>query len=140
MGVFVEYAGVLAAMSLLTATLGGSYGQSVVAVFSTNGAGVAAVVSAARSQHAPAAGAKAAYKRAPYAKPALKYLYAVGWIGGVRNRGQCGLVTIGQDAAREQAEREVRGNAKLLAQLRKRGIGTRTAAAALVKGVVSACN
>ena len=135
-----EYAGVLAAMSLLAATLSGSYGQSVATLFSSNGAGVAAVGSAARSQHVSAAGAKTAYKRAPYAKPALKYLYAIGWIGGARNRGQCGLVTIGQDAAREQAEHEVRGNAKLRTQLRKRGISARTAAAALVKGVVSACN
>lgn len=136
----VEYAGVVAAMSLLAATLSGSYGQSVLTLFSSNGAGVAAVASAARSQHVSAAGAKIAYKRAPYAKPALRYLYAVGWIGGTRNRGQCGLVTIGQDAAREHAEREVRGNVKLRTQLRKRGITARSAAAALVKGVVSACN
>ena len=135
----VEYAGIVAGLALLASTLSGSYGQSVTAVFTASGAGVAATTKAARSQHLSQAGAKAAYKRAPYAKPALKYLYAMGWIGGMRNRAQCGLTLIGQDAAREQAKREILGNRKLLAQLQKRSVSAATAAGALVAGVVSAC-
>lgn len=135
----VEYAGIVAAISLLAATLSGAYGQNVAAVFASSSVGVGAAVEAAKSQRVPAAGARAAYKRAPYAKPGLKYLYAVGWIGGTRNRSQCGLTLLGRSAARAQAEREIRANARLLTQLRKRSISPRVAAGAVVRGVVSAC-
>src|SRR5262249_58937312 len=80
--VVVEYAGILAGLSLLAATLSGAYSQNVTAVFATSGAGVAAAGKAAHTQHVSSSGAKAAYRNAPYSKPALKYLYALGWIGG----------------------------------------------------------
>ena len=76
----VEYAGILSAISLLAATLTGAYGQNVTAVFAASGAGAAAAGKAAHAQHVSPAGAKAAYKSAPYVKPALKYLYALGWV------------------------------------------------------------
>lgn len=136
----VEYAGIVAAFSLLAATLTGAYGQNVAAVFASGGAGVAAVTKAARAQGVPPAGAKAAYKRAPFAKPALKYLYAVGWIGGTKNIGQCGLTLLGTDAVKRHTERQIRANPKLLAQLKKRAISARIAAHALVVGVTSACD
>lgn len=135
----VEYAGILAAVSLLAATLTGAYGQNVSAVFAANAAGATAAGKAAQGQHVSAAGAKDAYKRAPYAKPALKYLYALGWVGGKKNAGQCGLTLLGEGAARDQAANGIRANAKLMAQLRKRTIRVGTAATALTKGVVSAC-
>ena len=135
----VEYAGIVAGLALLASTLTGAYGQNVAAVFASSGAGVAAVGKAARAQHVSVPGARAAYTRAPYAKPVLRYLYAMGWIGGMRNRGQCGLTLIGQDAARQQAKTEILGNRKLRAQLAKRGVTAVSAARALVAGVVSAC-
>lgn len=135
----VEYAGVLAAISLLAATLTGAYGHNVTAVFASDAVGVAAVAKAAKSQKVSVKRAKAAYKRAPYRKPALKYLYAIGWVGGTKNRAQCGLTLIGQDAAKAQAVREIRSNGKLMRQLRRRALSAKVAATALVKGVVSAC-
>ena len=135
----VEYAGILAAVALMAATLTGAYGTSVTAVFATGTAGVAAVAKAAKAQKVSTAGAKAAYRRAPYRKPALKYLYALGWIGGTKNAGQCGLTLLGQDAAKDQAARELRTNAKLMAQLRKSDVSVSAAANALTSGVVSAC-
>ena len=135
----VEYAGIVAAISLLAATLTGAYGQNVAAVFASGGAGVAAVAKAAKKEHVSTAQAKAAYKRAPFPKPALKYLYALGWIGGTKNIGQCGLTLLGTNAAKRHAEREIRGNAKLMTQLKKRSISAWSAAGALVEGVVSAC-
>jgi hypothetical protein len=137
--VIVEYAGILAAVSLLAATLTGAYGQNVTAVFATSTAGIVAVGKAAKAQKVPPAGAKAAFKRAPYSKTALKYLYALGWIGGTKNPNQCGLTLLGEGAARDQAASEMRSKAKLVAQLKKRGISVATAARALTKGVVSAC-
>lgn len=135
----VEYAGIVAAISLLSATLTGAYGNDVAAVFASGGAGVAAAVKAAHAQKVSATGAKQAYRRAPYRKPGLKYLYALGWIGGKKNIAQCGLTLLAPGVMRQQAERGVRSNAKLRAQLRRRGIAVRAAATALVSGVVSAC-
>ena len=83
----VEYAGILAAVSLMAITLTGAYGKNVSAVFESSGVGITAVTKAAKAQKVAPAGAKAAYKRAPYVKPAMKYLYALGWIGGTKNPG-----------------------------------------------------
>jgi hypothetical protein len=135
----VEYAGILAAVSLMAITLTGAYGKNVTAVFNTSSVGIAAVAKAAKAQKISPAGAKAAYARAPYKKPALRYLYALGWIGGTRNLAQCGLTLLGPGAAKEQAVREMRGNAKLVAQLKRRGISVSAAANAVTEGVVSAC-
>jgi hypothetical protein len=135
----VEYAGLVSAFALLAATLSGSYGQNVAAVFASSGAGISTVAKAAHSEHVSSSGAKAAYKRAPYPKPTLKYLYALGWIGGTKNPGQCGLTLLAQDVAKDQTERQIRSNAKLMTQLRKRAVSVHLAASALVKGVVSAC-
>ena len=135
----VEYAGILAAVALMAATLTGAYGQTVTAVFASSTAGVASVAKAAKAQKVSTAGAKTAYTRAPYKKPALKYLYALGWIGGTKNPGQCGLTLLGQDAAKEQAARKLRSDTRLVAQLRKRSISISAAATALTKGVVSSC-
>jgi len=135
----VEYAGILAAVSLMAITLTGAYGKNVSAVFESSGVGITAVGKAAKAQKVAPAGAKAAYKRAPYVKPALKFLYALGWIGGTRNPGGCGLTLLGEGAARDQAAREMRSNPKLVAQLKKRAISVSTAANVVTKGVVSAC-
>ena len=135
----VEYAGILAAVSLMAITLTGAYGKNVSAVFESSGVGITAVGKAAKAQKVAPAGAKAAYKRAPYVKPAMKYLYALGWIGGTKNPGACGLTLLGPGAARDQAARQMRSNAKLVAQLKKRAISVSAAANAVTKGVVSAC-
>ena len=135
----VEYAGILAAVSLMAITLTGAYGKNVSAVFSSSSVGVAAVAKAAKAQKISPIRAKSAYTRAPYRKPGLKYLYALGWIGGTKNPGQCGLTLLGEGAARDAAAHELRGNAKLVGQLKRRGISVPAAANALTKGVVSAC-
>jgi hypothetical protein len=135
----VEYAGILAAVTLMAITLTGAYGKNISAVFESSGVGITAVGKAAKAQKVAPAGAKAAYKRAPYVKPALKYLYALGWIGGTKNPGACGLTLLGPGAAKDEAAREMRSNTKLVAQLRKRAISVSAAANAVTKGVVSAC-
>jgi len=135
----VEYAGILAAVTLMAVTLTGAYGKNVSAVFDSSSVGIAAVGKAAKAQKVAPAGARTAYRRAPYTKPALKYLYALGWIGGTRNHGQCGLTLLSQDAAKEQAAHDMHANAKLVSQLKRRGVSVSAAATALTKGVVSAC-
>ena len=135
----VEYAGILAAVSLMAITLTGAYGKNVTAVFESSGVGITAVAKAAKAQKVAPAGAKAAYKRAPYVKPALKYLYALGWIGGMKNPGGCGLTLLGEGAAKDEAARQMRSNTKLVAQLKKRAISVSTAANVVTTGVVSEC-
>jgi hypothetical protein len=135
----VEYAGILAAISLFAITLTGAYGKNLTVVFKSSSAGIAAAAKAAKAQRVSTAGAKAAYNRAPYRKPVLRYLYALGWIGGTKNRTQCGLTLLSEDAAKEQATSEMRANTKLAAQLKKRSVSVPTAAGALTAGVVSAC-
>jgi hypothetical protein len=135
----VEYAGILAAVTLMAVTLTGAYGKNVSAVFDSSSVGIAAVGKAAKAQKVAPAGARTAYRRAPYTKPALKYLYALGWIGGTRNHGQCGLTLLSQAAAKEQAAHDMHANAKLVSQLKRRGVSVSAAATALTKGVVSAC-
>ena len=135
----VEYAGILAAVSLLAITLTGAYGKNVSAVFSSGSVGIAAVAKAAKAQKVAPSGAKAAYTGAPYKKPALKYLFALGWIGGTKHPAQCGLTLLGQRTATDAAANEMRGNAKLVGQLKRRGISVSAAATAVTKGVVSAC-
>jgi hypothetical protein len=137
--VIVEYAGIVAAISLFAATLTGAYGGNVSAVFATGTAGVAAAGKAAHAQGIAPAGAKTAYKRAPYKKPPLRYLYALGWIGGTKNLTQCGLTLLSPAAMTQQAEQGIRKNSKLMGQLRRHSISVSSAASALVKGVVSAC-
>ena len=135
----VEYAGILAAVSLMAITLTGAYGKNVSAVFNTSSVGVAAVAKAAKAQKVSPAGAKAAYTKAPYRKPALKYLYALGWIGGTKNLTGCGLTLLGPGAASDAAAQDMRKNPKLVGQLKRRGISVSAAANAVTKGVVSAC-
>jgi hypothetical protein len=137
--VAVEYAGILAAVSLMAISLTGAYGRNVSAVFNSSSVGIAAVAKAAKAQKVSVAGAKTAYRRAPYKKPALRFLYGLGWIGGTKNLAQCGLTSLGPGAARDAAVQDMRKNPKLVAQLKRRGISVSAAANAVTNGVVSAC-
>ena len=51
-----------------------------------------------------------------------------------------GLTLLSPDAARDVATAQIRENARLSAQLKRRGITAVTAATAVTKGVVSACD
>jgi len=132
----VEYISVTAAVSLIALSLGGQ----VAALPSSNASALAVVISVAKAQKVSVSGAKTALARAPYKKPVLRYLYAAGWIGGTKHQRSCLLSRISPRTAEEQATGEIRSNAKLKAQLRKRGVTAPTAAGALVKGLVSACS
>ena len=132
----VEYITVTAAVALVALSLGGQ----VAALPTSNAAAIKLVTSGARAQKVPVSGAKAAFGRAPYKKPVLRYLYAAGWIGGTKYQRSCLLTRISPRTAEERATGEIRSDKKLRSQLRKLGVFPQTAATALVKGVVSACS
>lgn len=131
-----EYASVVAAMAVLVSTITGSLATLPT---STNAA-LTAVTSGAKAQNVPVAGARSAYKRAPYSKPILKYLYAAGWIGGKKSPLSCLFARVQPDETEREAVREMRRNAKLVRQLRRARVSLTTAADTLVKGIASACS
>jgi hypothetical protein len=137
--VIVEYASIVAAVAMLTTTLS-AHGQKVAALPTSAGAAIQLVNSNARAQHVSAAAARAAYKRAPYRRPVLKYLYTAGWIGGTKQRASCIYVLGTTKDAQREAVSELRRNTKVARQLQRLQVPLRIGAAALVKGLASACS
>jgi hypothetical protein len=138
--VLVEYACLTTALALLTIGVAGPHGQRVAKLPVSGAAAIRLVLSGARAQHIPATEARAAYQRAPYKKPVLKYLFAAGWIGGKKRPASC-LVALGSSQdARQQAAGELRHNTTVAGQLRRLHVPVRVGAAALVRGIVSACS
>lgn len=136
----VEYISVTAAVSLVALAVGGSLGSRFATLPTSTATALELVSKGARAEKVSVAGARAAYRRAPYAKPVLRYLYAAGWIGGTKHQRSCLLTRFADGTAEEQAAREIRADDTLERQLRKRGVSPRTAARSLVRGVVSACS
>ncbi len=134
----VEYASIVAAMSILVGTLGGLFGQ-VGALPVKEGTAISTVNAAAHAQKVSGAGARAAYRKAPYAKPVLKYLYAVGWIGGKKSPASCLFAKTDPTGTEQEALAEIRKNAKVVHALRRAHVGVKAAATALVRGIASAC-
>jgi hypothetical protein len=137
--VIVEYASVVAAMSILVSTITGAFGQKLVALPTRDGTAVAAVSAGARAQHVSAPQARAAYRTAPYSKPVLKYMYAVGWIGGKKSPASCLFAKTDAAGTENDALSEIHKNPKVLRALRRAHVGLRAAATALVRGIASAC-
>jgi hypothetical protein len=127
-------------MVILASTLTGAFGQKLAVLPSSSASAISSVSVGAKAQHVPPAQARAAYKRAPYSKPVLKYLYAVGWIGGKKSAVSCLFARVSRKQTEQEALVEIRKNAKLSRQLAKRGVSKRTAATVLVAGIASACS
>jgi len=136
--VIVEYASIVAAMSILVSTLGGLFGQ-VGALPTKEGAAISTVNAAARAQKVSGAEARAAYRKAPYAKPVLKYLFAVGWIGGKKSPASCLFAKTDAGGTEQEAFSEIRKNPKLVRALRRAHVGLKQAATVLTAGIASAC-
>ena len=134
-----EYAALVAAMSVLVSSVTGAFGARLAALPTSEGSAIAAVNAGAHSQKVSASGARAAYKKAPYSKPVLKYLYAVGWIGGKKNALSCLLARDDQSGTESEALGEIRKNAKLVHQLHRAHVGLKAAATVLTRGIASAC-
>jgi hypothetical protein len=136
----VEYASIVSAMAVLAASLTGAFGQKLAVLPTSSATALSSVSAGARAQGVAPAGARAAYKRAPYSKPVLKYLYAVGWIGGKKSPVSCLFARVQPEETRAEAVGEIRKNRKLSAQLARRNVSKPMAAKVLVAGVASACS
>ena len=83
-----EYA-ILAQIAVLATSIGGLEARIAENLSLRDGAARKVAVAEARARKVPLAGARAAYARAPYELPALRALYASGWIAGVKTRASC---------------------------------------------------
>lgn len=129
---------VTAAVAFLAIALVGAAGQAPAQLPRSTAAALSLVSSSAKAKKVSVADARTAFRRAPYAKPALKYVYAVGWISGTHDRAQCFYTVSTSDAVR-QATGEITRNAKISAKLRRQRLTARQAGTALVKGIQAAC-
>jgi hypothetical protein len=137
--VIAEYASLVAAMAVLTGALAGNFGQKLSLLPTSSGTAISAVTAGARSQGVPAREARQAYNRAPYGKPVLKYLYAVGWIGGKKSPLSCLFARVSPDETAQEALVEIRRNGKLVKQLKRVDVSQKQAAKVVVAGIASAC-
>jgi hypothetical protein len=138
--VIVEYASLVSAMAVLAATLSGAFGDRLAVLPTTSGGALSAISSGAKAQKVSPAEARAAYKRAPYSKPVLKYLYAVGWIGGKKSPLSCLFARVSRGETEAETLREIRKNPRLVSQLKKRKVPQKRAAAVVTEGIASACS
>lgn len=136
----VEYASIVSAMAILASTLSGAFGQRLAVLPTSSGTAIAQVSAGARAQSVPPAQARAVYRRAPYSKPVLKYLYAVGWIGGKKSPLSCLFARVSPAETVAETSAAIRTNAGLVRQLKRRNVPVRRAAAVVVAGIASACS
>ena len=134
----VEYASITAALAILASSLGGVL-TSVGALPSTNVQGAALVSKAARSQRVSGTKARAAYAQAPFRKPSLRYLYAVGWVTAASDRAACQTSLLLGPKPKDAAAQSIRRTPKLLARLRAARLTVSQAATALGRGTVDGC-
>jgi hypothetical protein len=133
----VEYASLTAALAILATSLTGAIG-SVGALPASDAKASALVSAAARSQRVAPAQARDAYARAPYGKPALRYLYAVGWVGAAHDRARCAADQLLGPKPGDVAA-AIRRTPKLLARIRAAGVTVGQAATALGRGAKDGC-
>jgi hypothetical protein len=138
--VIVEYAGIVSAMAILASTLSGAFGERLAVLPVSSGTALTSLSAGAKAQKVPAREARAAYNRAPYSKPVLKYLYAIGWIGGKKNPLSCLFARTSRGETEAETLAEIRKNPKLVQQLKKRRVPQKQAAKAVVAGIASACS
>ncbi len=131
-----EYASITAALTIFVTSLSGVYATGL----SSNATKTAGLVAAiARSHHVSGPKARAAYTAAPYTRSALRYLYAVGWVGAASTLSTCkGTQLLGPDPSVAAAQ-ALQGSAKALALLRSAHISVTQAAAAMGQGSKDGC-
>jgi hypothetical protein len=135
----VEYASLVTALAVLASTLSGAFGEKLAVLPTSSATAVSSINAGARAQGVPPAQARAAYKRAPYRKTVLRYLYAVGWIGGKKSPVSCLFARVQPEETQAEALAEIRKNRKLSRQLARRGVSKPAAAKVVVAGIASAC-
>jgi len=132
----VEYATITAALAMLASSLHGIVGGALPLSDRKAGPQVASI---ARSQHVSGAQARAAYAKASYRKPALRYLYAVSWVSSASNLSACEAAKLLGPDPTAAAAQALRASPKTLVLLGKAHITVSQAASAIGRGTTDGC-
>jgi hypothetical protein len=135
----VEFATLTAALSLLTTSLGTLQQGIANRLVISNAVALSQASSQARKASAPVAGARAAYAAAPYRKPALRYVYSLGWIAGTKHKTLCALARLDLAGARAAAIGTLRKSRQALTVVRRLHLTVAQAGTAFTAGFASAC-
>lgn len=133
----IEYSGLTAALATLFASLSIVAGSIQLPLSVAQATTL--VAASAHADHVSGTEAHGAYTSAPYPEPALRYLYALGWIGANSNPTACKTALVFGPSPTEAATHALDGNAKLLARLRTARIGVGKAITALALGITNGC-
>ena len=135
----VELATLTAVLSLLTTSLGTLQQRVTDRLVTSNAVAVSQAVAQGRKASAPAADTRAAYRRAPYRLPALRYVYSLGWIVGTRHKTMGVLARLDVQGTRAQVITALRKSPQSLDVVRKLHLTVAQAGTAFSAGFASAC-
>jgi hypothetical protein len=135
----VELAALTAMVSLLTTSLGTLQQRVADRLVTSNAVAVSQAVGQGRKAGVAAADTRAAYARAPYRLPALRYVYSLGWITGARHKTVCILAQLDVAGTRSQVIDVLRKSPQALRVVRRLHLTVRQAGTAFTAGFVSAC-
>jgi len=105
----------------------------------TNARAAALVTQSARVSGVSVTGARAAFRRAPFGRPPLRYLYAAGWITGKQLPAKCIFAKVTPDYTRQELTTAIRKDTRLASRLRRMKVTVGQAVDAVAKGTASAC-
>ncbi|HZO49671.1 MAG TPA: hypothetical protein VFB26_05950 [Gaiellaceae bacterium] len=134
-----EYAALVAMVGTLSTALAGLQARIAEKLSVSDAVAAQQAVAQARNVGVAPAGARAAYRRAPYASPALRYVYALGWESGAKHRTACAFALLDADATKESVAKAIRASATTRRQLARLRLTTVQAATAFTRGFLSAC-
>jgi len=135
----VEFGTLVGVLATLATSIGGFQARVLERLASSNGAAVRQAVVDATEQHVEPAGARAAYARAPYRTPALRYLYTAGWVAGTKHRAACLLAHLDVADTVSQTIKGMRGSPSTMRALKKLHVTAVQGGNAFARGFVSAC-
>jgi hypothetical protein len=98
------------------------------------------VAAAAKAHNVAGPQASAAYKSAPFTKPALRYLYSVGWVQASSNVSACKAALVFSPDPTPAVTQAISKTPVLQARLRAAHIPASVAASAIARGYVAGCN
>ena len=133
----VEYASLTAALAGLFASLSVVIGAARLPASAVDA--TALVAAAARSNHVSSSQAHGAFAGAPYARPALRYLYSVGWVWAAANAGTCKAALLLGAKPSQAAAQAFAQAPNLVERLRSSRISLPEAATAVGQGITAGC-
>ncbi len=135
----VEFATLAAVISLLTTSFGTLQQRVADRLVASNAVALSQSVRQGQKAGLTAKDTQAAYARAPYRLPALRYVYSLGWIAGSRHKSMCVLAHLDPKGTRAAMIDTLRKSQQAVRVVRKLHLTIAQAGTAFSAGFVSAC-